>query len=162
MTTSRAGFLASVATMLAMLPAGSLPLEEREHERNKRLKPRRYPQSYCPSYHPTDPYKPTPAEEQVIVDAAEAKRERKRAARLARKTPCKHLRLHPDVFDQTAGVVCDDCDFTTCCWRDEHVSEALWNRACSCVEEPEGWGPCVESRPNVCAICKRPMAKEQP
>lgn len=38
MTTSRADFLASVATMLAMLPAGSLPVEEREHERNKHAK----------------------------------------------------------------------------------------------------------------------------
>jgi hypothetical protein len=82
---TRSVFYASVATMLAMLPAGSLPVEEREHERNKHAKPPRYPQSYCPSYHPTDPYRPTPAEEQATVDAAEAKRERKRAARLARK-----------------------------------------------------------------------------
>ena len=157
MSASRAGFLASVATMLAMLPAGSLPVEEREHERNKHAKPRRYPQSYCPSYHPlTRPLTTDEryASETETMQAAEAKRERKRAARLARKEPCKHLRLHPDVFDQTAGVVCDDCDFTTCCWRDEHVSEALWNRACT---NSRAAVPCEQSRDDVCAICGEPM-----
>ena len=74
---------ASVATMLALLPVSSLPLDEREHERNTHAKPPRYPQSYYPAYHRSDAEVEESA--RASIEAANAKRERKRAARLARK-----------------------------------------------------------------------------
>lgn len=75
--------LVSVATMLAMLPTNSLPLEEREHERNTHARPPRYPQSYYPSYHRSDAEVEESA--RASIAAANAKRERKRAARLAKR-----------------------------------------------------------------------------
>lgn len=64
---------------------------------------------------------------------------------------CGHLRLKPEVVDQTLGVLCQDCgELLGVCWQEEHVSEELWNRAC----RSDGMAiPCNENRSHVCALC---------
>lgn len=69
---------------------------------------------------------------------------------------CEHKRVKPDVYDQTLGVYCLDCNETLhVCWQTDHIPESLRNRACD--EDSE----CVRSelsRNNVCAICRQAMA----
>ncbi len=66
------------------------------------------------------------------------------------KVECNHPRMKAGVFDQTLGVWCPDCSFSAACWDPEHVSEQHWNQACA---NEDGFVPCSESRPDVCAIC---------
>lgn len=78
------GTFALVAAALAMLPTGMAAMseEEREHDRRARTRADAQTRRYFPEYYPSEPRKLAPAE-QATVDAAEAKRARKRAARLA-------------------------------------------------------------------------------
>ncbi len=64
---------------------------------------------------------------------------------------CEHVRLKPEVCDQTLGVICLDCKaLLGCCWADEHVSEAVWNRACENDDEAV---PCKQNRDDHCFLC---------
>lgn len=64
---------------------------------------------------------------------------------------CEHIRVAPEVVDQTLGVCCLDCDMTLeWCWRERHVAESLWNRACL---NSKSAVPCKQNRDDVCAIC---------
>jgi hypothetical protein len=63
---------------------------------------------------------------------------------------CKHINLKAEIVDQTAGVLCTDCNtLLATCW-DDHIPESLWNRTCK--SDPE-LKPCKQNRDNVCAIC---------
>ncbi len=63
---------------------------------------------------------------------------------------CQHPSLKPDVFDQTLGVTCPDCNFMAWCWAENHVSEALWNQACK--NDPE-CNATEQDRATHCAMC---------
>ncbi len=64
---------------------------------------------------------------------------------------CPHSRVAPEVVDQTIGVKCLDCGgLLATCWRDEHVPESLWNKAC---ENSDKAKRCEQDRDDVCAIC---------
>lgn len=64
---------------------------------------------------------------------------------------CKHPHLKVGACDQTLGVECKECGgLLAWCWMDEHIPEALWNRA-------EGGIPCERSREDYCAICEEPI-----
>ncbi len=79
---------------------------------------------------------------------------------------CPHVRVVPEVFDQTLGVACDDCNLALgYCWMDNHCSEAWWNKAVAYVkslpaaspdEDRDDWHdaiPCEQSRADVCFLC---------
>lgn len=75
-----------------------------------------------------------------------------------KEAECGHARVEAAVCDQTLAVVCADCDMhLAACWRDEHIPESLWNRAC---ENDPSCKPCEQGRDDVCAICKANMGAE--
>ena len=66
---------------------------------------------------------------------------------------CPHDKLRVVPCDQTLGLECEVCDEPVAhCWRDEHISEKLWNRACS--NDPKA-NRCEQDRDNVCALCEQ-------
>ena len=71
---------------------------------------------------------------------------------------CAHDRLKPQVFDQTLGVACPDCDLCEWCWAERHCSEALWNLACK--NDPDA-NPCDQSRHDVCSLCHESIESSQ-
>ncbi len=77
---------------------------------------------------------------------------------------CLHTRARPYVADQTLGAECLDCSVSHVCWMDDHVPEALWNKALAYVQTrpaapgEDDWRdgiPCPDSREDVCAICQQ-------
>lgn len=66
---------------------------------------------------------------------------------------CPHARVRAIVFDQTAGVECDDCLECWPCWGGEHCSELLYNRAFDQQPHPAEWEPCKLSRHDHCFLC---------
>lgn len=71
---------------------------------------------------------------------------------MAMEMPCPHVNVVAVVVDQTLGVACNDCNsILAYCWRDEHCSEALWNRAAAL--DPENCKPCTQDRADVCFLC---------
>lgn len=69
---------------------------------------------------------------------------------------CIHNQVFPVFRDQSLGVACLACKAPLgVCWgADQHVSEALWNRACLNDDEAN---PCEQNRDDHCAICERTM-----
>jgi hypothetical protein len=64
---------------------------------------------------------------------------------------CIHTNISTQPCDQTIAVVCSECHMQLAvCWRDNHISEALWNKACK--NDPSA-KPCNNNRSDVCAIC---------
>ena len=77
---------------------------------------------------------------------------------------CSHLRVMPEVCDQTLGVYCADCDESLgVCWMNGHFSESVWNRACAYAKSLPVTGdplkdwheavPCEQDRDDVCGLC---------
>lgn len=64
---------------------------------------------------------------------------------------CAHERVSIETYDQTLCIVCLDCNERLAyCWFDQHIPEALWNRAC---KNSTGVVPCKKDRDNICALC---------
>ncbi len=72
---------------------------------------------------------------------------------------CKHERMKPDVFDQTLGVACPDCNLMAWCWAENHCSEALWNLACK--NDPD-FSPTEQSREDYCSLCDERISTSDP
>lgn len=65
---------------------------------------------------------------------------------------CEHARVKPEIWDQTLGILCLDCNgLIALCWGDSHVPERLWNRAC---QSDSNAIPCEQNRDDVCALCR--------
>lgn len=70
---------------------------------------------------------------------------------------CAHELLRVEAVDQTLGLACEGCGEPVAhCWRDEHIPERLWNRACA--NDPKA-NRCEQDRDDVCALCDAEIDK---